>query len=348
MKKKVFISTILFLIAFVNAYSNSIDAKKPFLLISGNSNPELALEIAKKANHHLSDARVAQFNDGESNIQIIESIRGSDVFIIQSTCPTECCSVNDNIMELYLLVRACKRACAGSVTAVIPYFGYGRQDRKTKSREPISASDVAMLIENSGVDHILTVDLHCGQIQGFFQKTPVDELTALSIFVPYVMEKELDHPVIISPDAGAVIKAKKFVNALATRGVSSSLAIIIKHRKEAGSIETVNLVGDVKDRDVVIVDDMCDTGGTLCHAANELKKMGAKRIFVCITHPVFSKNAVEKINASVIDEMIVCNTIPKDNKKYPSKIKTLSIAPLLAEAIMRTHKCDSLSSLFME
>lgn len=304
-----------------------------FKLFTGNANPGLAENIAKALNIPLSQAHIGRFADGEINIHINENVRNCDVYILQSTCPSENGSVNDNLMELYLLVRALKRASAQSVTAIIPYFGYARQDRKSKNLVPISASDVAMLLELAGVDQVISVDLHCGQIQGFFHKAPVDNLYAGKIFVPYfTAKKDLSNLVVISPDAGGVERAKQFIEELSSHGVKAQMAIIVKQRKDAGVVDKMDLVGNVQNSDVVIIDDMCDTGGTLVKAAYELKQRGAKRVFACITHPVFSENALTKIENSVIDELIITDTIPL-KKKPPNNITQLSIGPLLAEAI---------------
>jgi ribose-phosphate pyrophosphokinase len=317
------------------------------VIFTGNSNIKLANAVAEKLGNSLGEARVARFNDGEVDIQLQNSIRGNDIFIIQSTYTSSKYSINDHLMELYLMIRACKRACAGSITAVIPYFGYARQDRKTASRVPISASDIAIFLENSGIDHIISVDLHCGQLQGFFKNTTVDEIYALNIFAPYIASKKLTNPVIISPDAGGVDRAKKFVNALTFHDVYTNLAIIVKHRKKAGEVEMMNLVGSVEGSDVIIIDDICDTAGTLCYAAKELKAKGAKRVFACITHPLFSGPALKRIKDSDIDELIVSDTIAME-KEYPPNIKQLSIAPIIAETIRRTGNGESLTSMFLE
>ena len=273
-------------------------------------------------------------------------MRNSDVFIIQPICSTESSSVNDNLIELYLLIRTLKRSSAGTVTAVIPYYGYARQDRKTESRVPISASDVAMLLELAGTDHIICVDLHCGQIQGFFHETTVDNLHAAPTFVRYFSEKkDLVNPVVVSPDAGGVDRAKKFIEGLNWHGVDAGLAVIVKQRAGAGVVDKMNLVGDVESCDVIIVDDICDTAGTLIHAAQELKNQGARRVFACITHPVFSGPALERIGNSCLTELVVTDSIPAKTN-LPSNIVRLSIAPLIAAAIDRTYNGESISNLF--
>jgi len=255
-------------------------------LFSGSANPELSQAVSECLGIEVSQATVARFNDGEINIQILENVRNCDVFILQSTCISSESTVNDNYMELYLMIRAMKRSSAKSVTAIIPYFGYARQDRKTKGRVPISASDIAMLLEVAGADHVMAVDLHCGQIQGFFHETPVDNLYASTIFVPYVARLGLYDPVIVSPDAGGVERAKTFIEGLQSLGVMAKMAVIVKQRAEAGVVESMNLVGKVEGSDVVIVDDICDTAGTLVLAAKQLKQQGARRVFACITHPL--------------------------------------------------------------
>jgi ribose-phosphate pyrophosphokinase len=315
-------------------------------LFSGSCNPALTQAVADQLGISVGAARVERFNDGEIRIRVMENIRNGDVFILQSTCLSNESSVNDNLMELFLMIRTMKRASAKSVTAVIPYYGYARQDRKMASRVPISASDVAMLLEMAGADHVMAVDLHCGQIQGFFHDVPVDNLFASTIFVPYIANLGLYDPVIVSPDAGGVERAKLFIQGLNSRGIQPRLAIIVKQRVDAGVIESMNLVGNVAGSDVVIVDDICDTAGTLVQAARELKEKGARRVFACITHPVLSGPACARIGASVLEELVVTDTIPLRGE-VPPNIKQLSVAPLLAEAILRTWKGESLSDLFI-
>ena len=328
------------LITFAPAYS-----LENAVLFSGNANCPLAKKIAEQLNMPLGLADISKFNDGEINIHIKESIRGKHVFLIQSTCPSEKQSINDNLMELLLLIRTCKRASAGKITAVIPYYGYARQDRKSHPRVPISAADIASLIEFAGADNVLTVDLHCGQIQGFFLNTPVDNLYAASMFIPYIATKELDNVVIVSPDAGGVERASKFLQKLGKYNIPAEMAIISKQRAAAGVIGTMNLIGDVSGSDAIIIDDMCDTAGTLIKAAQLLKDRGAKRVFAIITHPVFSSNAMEKVRNSVIDELIVADTIPPKGE-VPSNITYISVSPLIAEAIKRIHNSDSVSEIF--
>lgn len=317
-----------------------------FKLFSGTVNTSLSQAIADHLGVPLSPIVISRFNDGEIRIKIEENVRNAEVFIIQPTCTTSIESVNDSLMELFLMIRAMKRAAVERVTVVIPYFGYARQDRKTESRVPISASDIAMLLEIGGADHVISVDLHCGQIQGFFRDAPVDNLFASPIFVRYFAAKtDLEYPVIVSPDAGGVERAKNFINGLASKGIEAGLAVIVKQRAQAGVIEKMNLVGDVTGCDAIIVDDICDTAGTLVQAAQELKDQGARRIFACITHPLFSGPALERIGNSCLTELVITDTIPA-KASFPANITQLSIAPVIAEAIKRTHNGESISHLF--
>lgn len=321
-------------------------AEKPYLIFSGNANPKLAEEIANHLHTELGKAKVGRFNDQETNIQILENVRNKDVYVVQPTCTTATASVNDHLMELFLMIRTLKRASAKSVTAVIPYYGYARQDRKTKPRVPISASDVAIMLESAGVTRVVAVDLHCGQIQGFFHESPVDNLYSSTIFAPYFAKKKLVNPVVISPDAGGVERAKKFREQLRKLGMRSDFGIIIKQRKDAGIVDKMDLVGDVTGKDAIIVDDLCDTGGTLIRAAEQLKKFGARRVYACITHPVFSKDAMQKIGNSVFSEVIVTDTIPL-REKPPYNIKQVSVAPLLADVISRISSGRAVSEVFI-
>lgn len=316
-----------------------------FIIFSGNSNCELSEKIAQHLGVELGKADVGRFNDGEISIQINENVRNKDVFVIQSTCHTSDGSVNDNIMELFLLVRALKRASASDITLVIPYYGYARQDRKVKPRVPISASDVAGLLESAGADRVISVDLHSGQIQGFFHKIPVNNLYSVTELVSHIISYDLESPVVVSPDAGGVARAKKFKELLSNRGVEAGLAIVIKQRADAGIVSSVNLVGEVKDRDVIIVDDMCDTGGTLVGVVHELKKAGAKNVYVCVAHPVFSKDALQRIASSEITEMIITDTIPL-REDLPDNVTQISVAPLLAKAMNLIHNGQSVACLF--
>ncbi len=315
------------------------------LLFSGNANHQLAQDVADYLGLELGKAVVDRFNDGEIQIHIDQNVRGKDVVLIQPTCRGISQSINDNLMELYLLVRTMKRSSANSITAVIPYYGYARQDRKTAPRVPISASDVALLLETAGVDRVVTIDLHCGQIQGFFHQAPVDNLYAATMFVPYFAQKQLRNVVLVSPDAGGVERAKRFMENLNRLGIPSKLAMISKQRAKAGVVDTMNLIGDVSDADAIIVDDMCDTGGTLVLAAKLLKDSGANHVYVAVTHPVFSGSALEKIQNSVIDEMVISDTIPL-KATPPSNMVTITMAPLLGEAIRRIYLGESISELF--
>jgi len=337
---------VIFCLFVCVGFSQEYYPHSNFKLFCGSVNQELAQSVADILGVPLNRAKVSRFNDGEIGIQIQETVRGADVYILQSTCSTATSSVNDSVMELYLLARAAKRASAGSITAVIPYYGYARQDRKTESRVPISASDVAMLIEEAGIDQVICVDLHCGQIQGFFHHIPVDNLISSVIFAPYIISKNLENIVVVSPDAGGVSRVKEFRDYLHEQGVESSMAMIIKQRERAGVVDKMDLVGDVRNCTAVIIDDICDTAGTLCLAASELKKQGALKVFACITHPVFSGSAIERIQNSEIDEMVVTDTIPFREEIYAPNIQQISLAPLIARAIDCALKKESINSLF--
>jgi len=333
---------------FFSFISSSLHAEeiRPYKLFAGNACKPLAEAVAKQLRIPLSNVSIARYNDGEIKIKVDENVRNTEVFIIQSTCPTCSGSVNDNLMELFLLIRAMKRSSSGPINVIIPYFGYARQDRKTESRVPISASDIAMLLETAGADHVIAVDLHCGQIQGFFHKAPVDNLYAAPTFVRYfTSKKDLVNPVVVSPDAGGVPRAKKFLEGLLSNKVNANLAIIVKQRAGAGTIEKMNLVGSVAGCDAIIVDDICDTGGTLVQAAKELKQHGARRVFACITHPVFSGPALERIASSELTELVVTDSIAISDQAPPNIVQ-LSIASLLAHAIEGTHSGASISHLF--
>ncbi len=334
-----------FLLIITVFFLPQIDAQQ-YLLFSGTANQPLAQKIARCLNIELSPLQISRFNDGEIKIKVEENVRNADTYIIQSICLTEDSSVNDSLVELYLLIRTLRRSSAQTITAIVPYYGYSRQDRKTESRVPISASDIAMLLELAGADHIICVDLHCGQIQGFFHDAPVDNLFAAPIFVRYFSKKtDLVNPVVVSPDAGGVERAKKFIEGLNWHGVDAGLAIIVKQRAGAGIVDKMNLVGNVEGCDAIIVDDICDTAGTLVHAAQELKNQGANRVFACVTHPLFSGPALERISNSCLTELVVTDTIPA-RTKLPANIIQLCIAPLIAEAIDRTHHGESISHLF--
>ncbi len=307
-------------------------------IISGTGHPTLARDVADNLGVALCQTTIDTFSDGELMIQINENVRGTDSFIIQPTCPP----VNDNLMELLLIIDALKRASARRITAVIPYYGYARQDRKVQPRVPISSKLVADLITAAGANRVLTVDLHAGQIQGFFN-IPVDHLYASPVLLDYVRKKNFKDLVIVSPDAGGVERARSFA-----RKLQCSLAIIDKRREMANVSKVMNVIGDVRDKDAIILDDMIDTAGTTTQAASALKEQGARHVYAASTHAVLSGPAIDRINDSVIEEVIVTNTIPLDSKKERCrKLVVLSIAPLLAEAIKRIHEESSISSLFV-
>lgn len=307
-------------------------------LLTGNANKRLADEVAEYLGIHVCDTAITTFSDGEIMIQINENVRGSDIFVLQSTCTP----VNDNIIELLLMIDALKRASAGRITAVIPYYGYARQDRKVQPRVPISSKLVADLITVAGANRVLTVDLHAGQIQGFFN-IPVDHLYASPVLLDYIRKCNFNDLVIVSPDAGGVERARAFAKRL-----NASLAIIDKRRERVNVSEVMNVIGDVKGRETIILDDLIDTAGTTTQAASALKEKGAKRVLAACTHAVLSGPAIDRINNSVLEELIVTNTIPLDSKKERcKKLTVLSIAPLLGEAIKRIHEESSISSLFV-
>lgn len=308
-------------------------------LLTGNANKPLALKVSENLGIPLTDATVTKFSDGEIMIQINENIRGSDVFVIQPTCQP----VNQNIMELLLMVDALRRASARRITAVIPYYGYARQDRKVQPRVPISSKLIADLITASGTNRILTIDLHAAQIQGFFN-IPVDHLYAASILRDYFKSHEFENLVIVSPDAGGVERARSFAKRL-----NASLAIIDKRREVTNISKVMHVIGDVNNRDAVILDDMIDTAGTITQAADAIKESGARKVFAACTHAVLSGSAVERINNSSLQEVIVTDTIPLENKLQEcKKLKVLTISALLAEAIKRIHDESSISSLFFK
>ena len=306
-------------------------------LFTGNANRALAEEIAQYLRLAVSDAEVTRFSDGEVYVQVNENVRGADVFLIQPTCPP----VNDTLMELLIMIDAMKRASAHRITAVLPYYGYARQDRKVQPRVPISAKLVADLLEAAGVDRVLALDLHAGQIQGFFS-VPVDHLFAAPVIIDYLGKKELQDPVIVSPDAGGVERAR----AIAKR-LNAGLAIIDKRRDKPGAAVAMHLIGDVKDKDAVVIDDMIDTAGTLVQAVGALEREGARRILACGVHPVLSGPAVERIKMSPLEEIVVTNSIPVPAEKRVGRVTVLTVAPLLGEAIRRIHDEESVSTLFV-
>ncbi|MDN4593472.1 ribose-phosphate diphosphokinase [Polycladomyces subterraneus] len=305
-------------------------------LFTCNSNPGLAREIADHIGVPLGDAEVGKFSDGEIHVKLDESVRGSDVYVIQSTCHP----VNQHLMELLVMVDALKRASARTINVVIPYYGYARQDRKTRARDPITAKLVANLIETAGADRVITMDLHANQIQGFFD-IPVDHLLGVPILADYFIKKQLDDVVVVSPDHGGVIRARKLAERL-----EAPIAIIDKRRPEPNVAEVMNIVGDVRGKNAIIIDDIIDTAGTITLAANALLEQGAKEVYACCTHPVFSGPAIDRIQQANIKEMVVTNTIPLPEEKQLDKIKVLSVASLIGEAIIRVHEELSVSKLF--
>lgn len=314
---------------------------KDIKIYTANANPKVAAEIAACLGLPLGKSEVKTFSDGEIGVSIQESVRGSDVFVVQSTCTP----VNDNLMELLIMIDAFKRASAGRVTAVIPYFGYARQDRKAKARDPISAKLVADLITAAGADRVLTMDLHAAQIQGFFD-IPVDHLLGVPIMIPHFIEKignEQSSYTIVSPDLGSVTRARKFAERC-----DVPLAIIDKRRPKANVSEVMNIIGDVRGRKVIIVDDMIDTAGTLCNAAKALVEIGgATDVIACATHGVLSGPALERIENSVLKEVVLLDTIPLPKDCNCSKITQLPVAPVFAEAIERIYQDKPVSPLFV-
>lgn len=307
-------------------------------LLTGNSNPPLAQAMAEYLDVALTKTVCKRFSDGEIMVEIGENVRGSDAFVIQSTCSP----VNDNLMELLLIVDALKRASARRITAVVPYYGYARQDRKVAPRVPISAKLTANLITTAGTKRLLSMDLHAGQIQGFFD-IPVDHLYAAPILLDYISHNISGDLVVVSPDAGGTERARAFAKRL-----KAGLAIIDKRRERANVAKAMNIIGNVEGKATIILDDMVDTAGTLTQAAGALKAAGATNVYACATHPVLSGPAIERINDSEIEQLIVTDTIPVDDKcEVCSKIKPLSVAKLLGEAIRRIHHEDSVSSLFV-
>ena len=313
---------------------------KDIKIITGNANIPFAEIICRNIGLRLAQANVESFADGEISVSLYETVRGSDVFIIQSTCAP----VNDNLMEMLIMADACKRASASRITLVIPYFGYARQDRKTKSRDPITAKLVANLIMSAGADRVLTMDLHAGQIQGFFD-IPVDNLSASPLFVDYYNKKfpnGANDVMVVSPDIGSVNRARAFALKMDT-----GFAIIDKRREKANHSEVMNIIGSVEGKRIIMFDDLVDTGGSLCGAAKALVEIGgAKEIFACASHGVLSKRAVELIEKSYVKEIVFTDTIPYQSKMESSKVKYLSAAPLFAEAIERISQEVSISTLF--
>ena len=310
------------------------------MVFSGNANPRLASDVARHLNIHLGRATVSRFSDGEVMVEILENVRGKDVFVLQSTCqPT-----NDTLMEVMVMVDALKRASAGRITAAIPYYGYARQDRRTRSaRVAITAKVVANMLQGAGVDRLLTMDLHSDQIQGFFD-IPVDNIYSSPILLGDIWKRNHPNLVVVSPDVGGVVRAR----AIAKR-LECDLAIIDKRRPKPNVAKVMHIIGDVKDRTCIIMDDMVDTANTLCEAANALKEHGANKVMAYCTHAVLSGSAAERVTNSALDELVVTDTIPlRDDARACAKIRQLPVAELLAETIRRISNEDSVSSLFIE
>ncbi|KXG76571.1 ribose-phosphate diphosphokinase [Thermotalea metallivorans] len=305
-------------------------------VFSGNASKDLALKICEVLGVKLGDAEVGSFSDGEIAVNIRETVRGADVFVVQSTCAP----VNRHLMELLIMIDALKRASAGRITAVIPYYGYARQDRKAKARDPITAKLVADLITTAGADRVLTMDLHAAQIQGYFN-IPVDHLLGVPILAEYFKKIALEDLVVVSPDLGSVTRARNFANLLDT-----PIAIIDKRRPKANVSEVMNIIGEIEGKNVILVDDMIDTAGTITQGAKALKDFGAKEVYACCTHPVLSGPAIERIESSVIKELVVLDTIPLPEEKKLKNITTLSVASIFAEAIRRIYENLSVSKLF--
>lgn len=307
-----------------------------YKIFTGNSNPAFAEEIAGIMGKPLGKSTVTKFSDGEISVNIWETVRGLDVYIIQSTCSP----VNDNLMELLIMIDAMKRASAGRINAIIPYYGYARQDRKAKARDPITAKLVADLIMAAGADRVLTMDLHANQIQGYFD-IPVDHLLGMPILAKYFKERHMDDLVVVSPDHGSVTRARNLAQYL-----NCPIAIIDKRRPEPNKSEIMNIIGNIEDKNCIIIDDMIDTAGTICNAANAIKDLGARSVRAAATHPVLSGPAVDRIKSSAIEELVLLNTVPLPEEKKLSKMTFLSAAPLFAEAMTRVFTNGSISVLF--
>jgi len=305
-------------------------------VFTGNANPELARAIAEHIGIPLGRAEVGRFSDGEIQVKVLESVRGADVFVIQPTSHP----VNDHLMELLIMIDALKRASAARINVVMPYYGYARQDRKARARDPITAKLVANLIERAGADRVIAMDLHAMQIQGFFD-IPVDHLLALPIIGKYFAEKGLKDIVVVSPDHGGVTRARRLADYL-----GASIAIIDKRRPAPNVVEVMNIVGDVRGRTAILVDDIIDTAGTILLGAEALRREGAERIYAACTHPVLSGPAVERLRNAELEEVVVTDTIPVPEEKRLPNLRILSVAPLIAEAIVRVHEGLSVSKLF--
>lgn len=305
-------------------------------VFTGNANNKLAEKICRELNIPLGTCEVNTFSDGEINVNFSETVRGIDVFIVQSTCTP----VNENIMELLILIDALKRASAGRINAVVPYYGYARQDRKTKAREPITAKLIANLLTTAGADRVISMDLHAAQIQGYFD-IPVDHLSGVPILADYFKSIADEETVIVSPDLGGVTRARAFANLL-----DLPIAIIEKRRPKANMAEVMNVIGDINNKNVIIVDDIIDTAGTIAQAASVLKNFGAKKVYACATHGVLSGPAIERIQDSQLEKFVITDTIPLAEEKKIDKIDVVTVAPLFAEAIRRIHDNESVSLLF--
>jgi ribose-phosphate pyrophosphokinase len=307
-----------------------------YKVFAGNSHTELAEEIASIMGKPLGRSTVTKFSDGEISVSLWETVRGVDAYIVQSTCSP----VNDNLMELLIMIDAMKRASAGRINAVVPYYGYARQDRKAKARDPISARLVADLLSAAGADRVVTMDLHASQIQGYFD-IPVDHLLGMPLLVKHFRSRHLDDLVIVSPDHGSVTRARNMAHLL-----DAPIAIVDKRRPKANVSEVMNIIGEIQDKNAILVDDMIDTAGTITNAANALKEMGARDVFACATHGILSGPAIGRIENSAISEMALLNTVPIPKEKMIDKISMISVAPLFAEAMARIFTNDSISRLF--
>lgn len=308
-----------------------------YKIFTGNSHPQLAEEISSVMGKPLGKSEVKKFSDGEISVNLHETVRGVDCYIIQSTNDP----VNDNLMEILIMIDAMKRASAGRINAVIPYYGYARQDRKAKARDPITAKLVADILVAAGADRVLTMDLHAAQIQGYFD-IPVDHLLGMPVLVDYWKDKAIEDLVVVSPDHGSVTRARNMAQPL-----NCPIAIVDKRRPEPNKSEIMNIIGDIEGKNCIIVDDMIDTAGTICNAGQALIDLGAKSVSACATHAVLSGPALERLEASPFEEVVFLNTIPIDEDKMLDKFKVLSVAPLFAEAMTRIHNNDSVSKLFI-
>lgn len=308
-----------------------------YKIFSGTANVDFSKKISKYLSLPLSEASIKRFSDGEISVQIGESVRGKDVFVIQPTCAP----ANINLMELLILTDALKRSSANSITAIVPYFGYARQDRKAAPRVPITAKLVANMMQTAGINRVVTMDLHAGQIQGFFD-VPVDNLYGSIVFTDYLKNKNLKNPIVASPDVGGVSRARSFA-----KKVELDMVIVDKRREEANKSEVMNVIGDVNGKDVILVDDMIDTGGTLVKAAAAFKERGATSVMAFCTHAVLSGKAYENLENGALDELIVTDTIPLSTEKESDKIKVISVAPLFGEVIRRVYHDESVNSLFL-